>query len=77
MNVPRRKRLIVALAAAGATAMLMTQGACVDGRQFRTAALPALKGGVDLMLDGVVDGLFAAIAVETPPGTGDTSSTTP
>ena len=71
MNVPRHKRLTLALAATGATGMLMAQGTCMSGRQFREAALPSLESGVNLILDGVVDGLFAAIEVETSPDAGD------
>jgi|GEM_PF-2266883 len=37
---------------------------CAAGRQFRSAALPSLESGVNLILDGVVSGLFAAIEVE-------------
>lgn len=36
---------------------------CAAGQQFRSAALPALESGVNLILDGLVDGLFAAIEV--------------
>ena len=49
----------------GLVAMSLVQTACVTGRQFREAALPSLESGMDLILDGVVDGLFAAIDVES------------
>ncbi|MHC5110971.1 MAG: hypothetical protein ACYTHJ_13960 [Planctomycetota bacterium] len=43
----------------------------VRGQAFRDNALPAIESGVELILDGVVDGLFAAI--QTEPGNDDAS----
>lgn len=38
-------------------------------KDFREAALPAIENGVGLILDGVVDGVFAAIDVDNPTST--------
>ena len=56
---PDWKRMALAsiVLAAGSTG-------CITGTQFRSAALPAIEGGIGMILDGVVDGLFAAIQVE-------------
>ncbi|MFQ5590332.1 MAG: hypothetical protein ACE5HE_04125 [Phycisphaerae bacterium] len=77
MNVQRHSQLVRVLSAAGVTALLIGQAACVTGRQFREAALPELESGVNLILDGVVEGLFAAVAVETPASTDDSASRNP
>lgn len=37
-----------------------------SGVAFRESALPAIENGVDLILDGIIDGVFAAIAPESP-----------
>ena len=42
---------IVTLAACG----------CTVGGEFRAAALPAIRGGVSAILNGLVDGVFAAV----------------
>lgn len=39
-------------------------GCGAAGRDFRTAALPAVESGVTLILNGVLDGIFAAIRPE-------------
>jgi len=39
---------------------------CATGRDFREAALPLVESGVSDVVNGLVDGFFAAIAVETP-----------
>ncbi len=39
---------------------------CASGRDFREAALPLVESGVTDVINGFVDGFFAAIAVETP-----------
>jgi len=48
-------------------AALMGQTGCipVQGEQFREAALPAIQTGMTTLLTGVLDGMFAAIAVES------------
>ncbi len=46
-------------------AVLPVQVGCLHGPEFRDAALPAIESGLDLILDGVVDGVFAAIQVES------------
>lgn len=40
--------------------------------EFRAVATPAIHNGVSQILNGLLDGLFAAIAVE--PGGGDDAS---
>ncbi len=77
MNIRSCKRFTRVLAAACSAGVLMAQGTCATGRQFREAALPSLESGINLILDGVVDGLFATIEVETPSNAEDTSPTTP
>jgi len=37
---------------------------CEAGREFRSAALPAIESGVSSILNGVLDGFFAAIEPE-------------
>ena len=57
-------------------ALLLTPNAgCLVGTQFRAAALPAFQSGVSQILDGFVNGVFAAIAVE--PGNSDTAAASP
>jgi hypothetical protein len=34
---------------------------CLSGTEFRSAAAPAIKTGVNSILDGLVDGLFAVV----------------
>ena len=55
-----------------ATLALVPQTACTFGREFRAVATPAFQQGVSQILNGLVDGIFAAIAPE-PEGTPDTS----
>jgi len=42
-------------------------GGCVpvEGRQFREAALPAIESGMSSILNGILDGVFASIEVES------------
>jgi hypothetical protein len=42
---------------------------CVDGtgREFREAALPAVQTGINAILDGLVDGVFASIEPDAAP----------
>lgn len=48
-----------------AATILVTQTGCLTGPEFRAAALPAMESGVEQILDGLVDGIFAAIEPET------------
>ncbi len=52
---------------AGAAVILVGQTGCIPGggTQFREAALPAIETGVSSILNGVLDGIFAAIEVES------------
>lgn len=46
--------------AAAAALGLMWVGGCVEGaNEFREAATPMLRTGVDALLDGLVEGMFA------------------
>ena len=45
--------------------LIATLSGCLTGPQFRQAALPAIEGGIDQILDGLVAGVFAAIEVES------------
>lgn len=62
----RRKAVVLsmglALAALGASA------GCSTRDEFRAVATPAIQSGVSQILNGLLDGFFAAIAVE-PGGT--------
>ncbi len=53
------------LVVGAASVLAVTQGACVTGTQFRSAALPSVESGVNQVLDGLVSGFFAAIEVES------------
>lgn len=68
MKAVQRMRPARVLVASLTTGVLMAQGACLSGTQFRDAALPALESGLNLILDGMVAGVFAAIEVEAPSG---------
>jgi len=50
--------------AVSALVALALQGGCTTGRDFRDAALPSLKTGINSILDGLVEGIFAAIEPE-------------
>jgi len=56
----RSNRLVLALVSA---LVGMLSGCPRD--EFRTVATPALHNGVSLILNGVLDGFFAAIAPES------------
>ena len=66
MSRPNMRGFSAAAVIITAAIALSTQTGCPGGRQFREAALPAVQTGVDSILDGIVDGIFAAIAVESP-----------
>ncbi|MCO6438401.1 MAG: hypothetical protein J5J06_15015 [Phycisphaerae bacterium] len=66
--VPTEKR--VGLRSLG-SAIIMTllglsslSAGCDVGREFRAAALPQFSEGVTLAVNGLLDGIFAAIEVE-------------
>jgi len=42
----------------------ITPAGCEVGKEFRAAATPAIHTGVSAIVNGLVDGLFAAIEVE-------------
>ena len=60
--VRQSRRLAVGVLAA----TMIGQLGCDAGRQFREAALPSVEGGVKDIVNGLMDGFFAAIEVETP-----------
>lgn len=70
----RRLRLMGASLAAmsGVTAAVGCDG---TGRQFRQAALPGIESGVDAFVNGVLDGIFASIEVESGTDADDSSGT--
>lgn len=47
---------------------------CAAGRDFRMAALPLVQTGVTDVVNGLVDGFFAVVAVETPNTNASTST---
>ncbi len=60
-------------AALGAAMVMVSQLGCI-GKQFREAALPEIQSGMELILDGLLEGVFAAIEPETATGSGDTAA---
>ncbi len=56
-------------------AAIPSLGGCipVKGVAFRDSALPAIETGISTILDGVVSGVFAAIAVEPASQSSDNS----
>lgn len=58
------KAVIYRQASMGFVACLIVASGCTTGRAFREAALPSLEAGIALVLDGLVDGVFAAIEPE-------------
>ena len=64
-------RLSRMLAISVFAAALTTQFGCEFGREFREAAVPLVESGVKDIVNGMLDGLFAAIE---PDDTTDGSS---
>ncbi len=64
---PIPRVLLVALAFAGLT----LQAGCLTGTEFRSTAVPAVHAGVTQIVDGLLNGLFAAIE---PGGTSSSNS---
>jgi hypothetical protein len=48
----------------GIVLLAVIPAGCTTGRDFREAALPSLRTGVDAILDGLLDGIFAVIDPE-------------
>ena len=61
-NVHRRICALGASAALILTAGLGIGGCPDDFDEFRAVASPRLEAGVDALLDGLVDGIFAVVA---------------
>jgi hypothetical protein len=59
-----RRNLAGVLAGIAVGFPLTISTGCVTGREFRAAAGPAVQQGLALILDGVVDGLFAVVEPE-------------
>ena len=59
-----------------AAILLMGSTGCIPTRgvQFREAALPAIESGVSSIMNGVLDGIFAAIEPETSASTDTTAA---
>ena len=60
-------------AACAFAALTFLLGGCSIGKDFRAAAGPAVETGVNAILDGLVDGLFAAIEPEGTDGSDNAS----
>ncbi|MBI1824944.1 MAG: hypothetical protein HY287_14475 [Planctomycetes bacterium] len=59
----------------GLLLLLGATGCIVTGKDFRTVATPEFQTGVKSLLNGFVDGLFAAMAVDSSSSTsGSTTS---
>jgi len=67
-----RRFLAGALAGIAVGFPLTLSTGCVTGTEFRAAAGPAVQQGLTLILDGVLDGLFAVVE---PDATVDTDTT--
>ncbi|MCH7995425.1 MAG: hypothetical protein IIB57_13410 [Planctomycetes bacterium] len=65
MGTPNRTRVGFLIRVLASCALIATVSGCLTGPQFRQAALPAIEGGIEQILDGLVDGVFAAIEVES------------
>jgi hypothetical protein len=59
------RRLSIATVTIAGAILLTTQTGCPAGTDFRDAALPAVRTGVESILDGILDGIFAALEPET------------
>ena len=61
-RVRRSRKLAIGIG----TVALASQAACIpySGTQFREAAIPAVQTGMSSIMNGLLDGLFAAIEVE-------------
>lgn len=66
-----RRNLACALAAIAVVFPLTLSAGCVTGTEFRAAAGPAVQQGLTLILDGVVDGLFAVVEPDTETTSGN------
>lgn len=63
--IMRRNSLLQrAVLAAAAFGMSWPLGGCSTHDEFRAVATPAIHNGVSLILNGILDGIFAAAAVE-------------
>ncbi len=71
INKRTRVRRSLAAVMSAATIGTMCQTSCVTGRKFREAAVPAVRTGVTEIVNGLLDGLFAAIE---PDATSDAGS---
>jgi len=60
----RRHRWRFCPACIATTCLLLISSGCLSDREFRAAALPAVQSGVSQILNGFLDGVFAAIAPE-------------
>jgi len=56
-----RQRQAAALAVCGLVLFTNAGAGCVGGTAFREAAGPAVQQGITLILDGLVEGLFAVV----------------
>ena len=67
MNRQRGARLRCTLAVGVGVAALSTQVGCIpySGTQFRETAVPAVQTGVTSIMVGLIDGIFAAVDVES------------
>jgi len=56
-------------------AALASQAGCIpySGTQFRETAIPSLQTGVTSIMNGLIDGIFAAIEVEPETSSGSTT----
>ncbi len=62
-----KKALRASIAAMSAGATFAT--GCLTGSEFREAAAPLVEQGVDSIMDGLIDGLFAVIDPDTTEST--------
>ena len=66
MRQPTRSLLPRLLSRGAIGLLIVLQSGCIpiEGTEFRDAALPAIETGINAILDGLVDGIFAVIEPE-------------
>ncbi|MGB2985911.1 MAG: hypothetical protein WBE26_08510 [Phycisphaerae bacterium] len=64
MSRSTNRRWAQTLAGTVAAICVISLTGCDVGREFREAATPAVTNGVSEIVNGLMDGLFAAIEVE-------------
>jgi len=72
-NLPARKPPLLTKIRISAISLILMLSSCTVGREFRDVALPAIESGALSIATGLLEGFFAAIAVD-PQTTGSGTS---